>query len=322
MITLKLEIGVVMKAFILGTMTVAVFAAGMGAAQTPAPTQTPSAADPNAVVSTGEDASFRMTVPVMINGKGPFQFVIDTGADRTVISSELAAKLGLPEGKKARLHSMGGTAMVNMVKIKTVQVATNTVRNMDAAALSFANLGADGLLGIDSLQGLRLTLDFRTKTMTAEPATAPITPSSEDNGGVIVVTARTRLGQLVMVDADANGEKIWVVVDTGAQNSIGNKTLRRTLIRNERVPTPKPITMVDVIGRETIADYTVVQSLRIGGVKMGNAAIAFSDAHPFRLFGLLRRPAMLLGMESLRSFQRVTIDFTTRKITFVLPSKG
>jgi predicted aspartyl protease len=291
-----------------------------GAASVAQPPVAPPTPDPNIVVPTGEDANFRMTVPVMIDGKGPFQFVIDTGADRTVISTELAAKLGLPEGRKARLHAMGGSTMVKTVKIKSVTVATNTVRNVDAAALPAANVGADGLLGIDSLQGLRLTLDFRTKTMVAEPASTPMKIPEEDNGGVIVVTARTRLGQLVMVDADANGEKIWVVVDTGAQNSIGNSVLRRSLIRKERIPTPRPITMVDVIGRETEADYTIVQSLRIGGVKLGNAAIAFSDVHTFKLFGLNRRPAMLLGMESLRSFRRVMIDFSTRKVTFILPN--
>ncbi|MEK6638843.1 MAG: retropepsin-like aspartic protease [Pseudomonadota bacterium] len=48
------------------------------------------------IIATAEDDALRMTVPVMINGQGPFRFVIDTGADRTVISSELAERLGLP----------------------------------------------------------------------------------------------------------------------------------------------------------------------------------------------------------------------------------
>ncbi len=287
---------------------------------TPTVTAT-TAQSPNAAsdVQTGQDANLRMTVPVMINGKGPFKFVIDTGADRTVISTELAAELALPEGPKARLHAMGGSAMVKMVKIKSVQVASNISKNISAAALPKANVGADGLLGIDSLKGLRLTLDFKTNSMVAEPAAAPPEAVPEDSGGIIVVTARSRLGQLVMVDADANGEKIWVVVDTGAQNTVGNTRLRQLLVKKQRIAAPKPITMVDVIGRETAAEYAVVQNIRIGGVKMGNAAIAFSDAHPFQLFGLRRRPAMLLGMESLRSFRRVTIDFSTRKITFILP---
>ena len=61
--------------------------------------------------------------------------------------------------------------------------------------------------------------------------------------------------------------------------------------------------------------------LRIGGVLMGNAAIAFVDAHPFKLFDLHKKPSMLLGMESLRGFERVSVDFASKKIKFLLPPK-
>lgn len=298
-------------------------AAPLGA-QTTAPTATSEAAAPAPGVeeiATGVDRSLRMTVPVLVNGQGPFQFVVDTGADRTVISEELAKKLDLPKAGTATLHAMGGVADVNLVRINTVQVSSNIARKIRAAALPKRNVGADGLLGIDSLKGQRIVMDFLTNSMRIEPASEPeaAVPADAD---VIVVTARTRLGQLVMVDADANGQKIWVVVDTGAQNSIANSKLRALLVK--RVPDTeiKPITMVDVLGRTTPAEYTIVTKLRIGGVSMGNAAIAFADAHPFKLFGLTRKPSMLLGVESLRSFRRVSVDFATRKVKFLLPEAG
>ena len=59
---------------------------------------------------------------------------------------------------------------------------------------------------MDSLKGLRITLDFDAKTMIAEPADAPPPPKLRD-GDEIVVVARSRLGQLVMVDADTDGQK-------------------------------------------------------------------------------------------------------------------
>lgn len=76
--------------------------------------------------------------------------------------------------------------------------------------------------------------------------------------------------------------------------------------------------MVDVLGQRTPADYTIVNKLRIGGILMGNAAIA--DAHPFKLFELQKKPSMLLGMENLKSFQRVSVDFAAKKIKFLLPA--
>lgn len=279
--------------------------------------QTPAADE----VATGLDRSLRMTVPVMINGQGPFDFVVDTGADRTVISEELAKQLNLPQSGTATLHAMGGSAKVKLVSIKTVQVSTNIAKRVEAAALPRRNVGADGLLGIDSLKNQRIVMNFQSNTMRVEPASVPEEAVPEDSD-LIIVTAKTRLGQLVMVDADANGQKIWVVVDTGAQNSIANTRLRALLVKRVPETEIKSISMVDVLGRTTPAEYTIVSKLRIGGVSMGNAAIAFADAHPFRLFGLTRKPSMLLGVESLRSFRRVSVDFATRKVKFLLPEEG
>lgn len=272
-------------------------------------------------VATGQDRALRMTVPVMVNGQGPFDFVIDTGADRTVISRELADRLNLPDAGKARLHAMGGSGQVGIVRIGTLSVSTNTARNVKAAALPMRNLGADGLLGIDSLKGQRIVMDFEANTMRLEPSSEPEAPIPAD-GEQIVVTARTRLGQLVMVDADANGEKVWVVVDTGAQNSVANSRLRSMLVKRNPRTDIRPIEMIDVLGKRTPADYTIVDRLRIGGLAMGNAAIAFADVHPFRIFELDRKPSMLLGVESLKSFRRVSVDFATRKVKFLLPDEG
>jgi predicted aspartyl protease len=279
------------------------------------------AAPPGEVLETGEDTALRMTVPVTVDGQGPFNFVIDTGADRTVVSRELADRLGLPDGKKVRLHAMGGSAEVRTVKIATLQVSNRLKTKVEAAALPYRYLGADGLLGIDSLKGQRIVIDFEAQSMRIEPSTEPEAPPPS-NSEIIVVTARTRLGQLVLVDADANGQKVWVVVDTGSQNSVGNNRLRKLLVQRNPRTEIRVVQMLDVLGKRTPADYTIVDKLRIGGILMGNAAVAFADAHPFKLFDLTDKPSMLLGMESMRSFRRVTVDFSTRKVKFHLPQNA
>ncbi|MEY3658024.1 MAG: hypothetical protein RL425_785 [Pseudomonadota bacterium] len=285
---------------------------GDGGLQISAPTQE------DTTLSTGVDAAFRMTVPVMVNGQGPFHFVIDTGADRTVISRETADQLALPQAGTKRLHAMGGSGQVRMVKVDQLQMSNRTAKHLKLAALPRQYLGADGLLGLDSLKGQRIVMDFKTGTMTLQSAGSP-DASLPDGSDLIVVTARTRLGQLVLADADVNGEKVWVIVDTGAQNSVGNSRLRRLLLSRNPKTTVTPIEMIDVLGRRFPGDYTIVNRVRIGGVLMGNAAIAFADAHPFKLFGLDKKPSMLLGMEGLRSFERVSVDFATKKVTFMLP---
>ena len=95
-----------------GAIAIALMAAAPSFAQTPVADVPPT---DDATLPTGMDAASRMTVPVMVNGKGPFNFVIDTGADRTVVSRELAERLALPQGGTARLHAMGGSDNVRLV---------------------------------------------------------------------------------------------------------------------------------------------------------------------------------------------------------------
>jgi predicted aspartyl protease len=270
-------------------------------------------------IPTGEDKTLRLTVPVMINGQGPFQFVIDTGADRTVISKELATKLALAEGRMATIHAMGGKGKARLVKVDRLEVSTHVKTNVEVAALSAADLGGDGLLGIDSLKDQRMVIDFPAATIRLEPSIAPEAPKPAATGEQIIVTARSRFGQLVLVDADAEGEKIWVVLDTGSNTSIGNLKLQRLLTQGRKKNRVQQVGITDVLGHKMTADYTYVDHVRIGGIKLHNKAIAFAEAHPFKLFNLSGKPSMLLGLEGLKPFRRVSVDFAKKKVKFLLP---
>jgi predicted aspartyl protease len=275
---------------------------------------------PPETLATGEDSASRLTVPVMVNGKGPFRFLIDTGSDRSVISKELAEKLALPSLGKANLVSMGGVDQVNTVRIDSLSVSSKrTLKSIQAPALPARYIGADGIVGIDALKGQRIVIDFAAETMLIEPSDTKAIRDESNLPGTIVVRAKNRLGQLVLVDADANGEEVWVVVDTGGQNSVGNTPLQKLMIKRTPPGGFKSVELLSVVGDRIPAQYTIIGKMRIGGVQMGNAAVAFVDAHPFKRFGLSRRPALLLGMDGLRSFRKVSIDFANRRVKFLIP---
>jgi predicted aspartyl protease len=282
--------------------------------QDPAP---PAPDEQSADYAFKRDRASRMTVPVRIDGRGPYQFVVDTGAQRTVISEELARELNLGEGKSARLHSMSEVADVGTVVIPTLQVNSRTVAGINAPALARFDLGASGLLGVDSLQSQKVLFDFEKQVMTVSPARR--SPQPRDEPGTIVVRARTMLGRLILADARADGQKIWVVIDTGSQVSIGNDALRRRLAGKRRLGPTFPIQLISVTGGKLQGDYTLIKQLHIGGVRVNDMPIAFADAHPFKQLGLTHRPAMLLGMDALQLFDRVSVDFANRRVEFGLP---
>jgi predicted aspartyl protease len=275
---------------------------------------------PSETLAVTEDAVSRLTVPVMVNGQGPFRFLIDTGSDRSAVSKELADKLALPSLAKARLVSMSGVDQVSMVRIDTLSVSANrTLKSIKAPALPARYIGADGIIGIDALKGQRIVIDFAAESMLIEPADTRAVREENNAPGTIVVRAKNKLGQLVLVDADANGEEVWVVVDTGGQNSVGNTPFQRLMIKRTPPGGFRTVELLSVVGGRVPALYTVVGKMRIGGLQMGNAAVAFVDAYPFKRFGLARRPALLLGMDGLRSFRKVSIDFANRRVKFLIP---
>jgi predicted aspartyl protease len=257
-----------------------------------------------------------MTVPISIDGKGPFDFLIDTGAERTVISSELARSLSLREGKPAVMHSMSGVGTVSTVLIQKLQVSKKSVSGIHAPALKQAHLGAAGMLGIDSLQAQRIIFDFEQQKMTVVPSSSPAKRYGSDE---IVVTAKSRLGRLVLVDASIDGEKLMVVLDTGSEVTLGNEALRRKLAAKRKIGQTVPIELISVTGGRVMADYTIAREIRLGGLLIKDLPVGFADVHPFRQLGLHDRPALLLGMDALRLFDRVSVDFATRKVRFLAP---
>lgn len=290
----------------------------LAAAPAPAP---PIAPLPDRLAASGQtndlhfktDDNGRMTVPVMVSGRGPYRFLVDTGAERTVVSLELADHLNLVAGTRAIMHSVLGQSDVATVDIPALEVSNRRTAVAGAPTLLSDNIGADGILGVDMLKAQRVELDFKRKIMGISPSAARESLDGEE----IVVVARRKHGRLLFTDATVDGRGVVVVIDTGSEVSIGNEALRAKLSRGRGVPLTAEI--VTVAGEKAQAEIVLARSLQIGGLTLKNIGIAFMPASVFRQLDLDKRPALLLGMNAMRAFDRVSIDFANSKVRFVLP---
>ncbi len=305
-------------------LSLALLAAPVASAPMPAPVTrfetvvSPQPADGAAIadkVALGSDSYDRMTVLVRLAGAGPFRFLVDTGADRTAISSELAARLGLAPGPGALLHSATGESHVAMAVIADLTLSRKAVHRIDAPLLAASDIGADGILGIDSLRAQRLLFDFPARTLSITSAESR---NDLDVEGAIVIRAQRREGRLVITDAAADGKHVSVVIDTGSQLSVGNEALRRALERRGKLEGLGPIELVSVTGESLRGELAIVRELEIGGAAISNLALVFADAHTFHRLGFDQSPAILLGMNGLRSFDKVSIDFENRKLRLLV----
>jgi len=264
------------------------------------------------------DAYSRMTVPVRFQGRGSYRFMVDTGADRTSISRQLAQKLNLPAGRRAILHSITSVSEIETAKVPAMELGRKTVWVSDAPLLEQAHMGADGILGTDSLRSQRVLFDFKAQTVSLVAANEKLLPEER---GTIVVQGRRKNGRLILTRATAEGVPLELVVDTGAQISVGNEALRRSLVRSGRLRSLGKAEMTSVTGETFVGEQLVVADLKVGDVEMRGLPIIFGDAHAFKPLGLAKRPALLLGMNAISGFDKVSIDFERKRLRLLLPAR-
>ena len=118
-----------------------------------------------------------------------------------------------------------------------------------------------------------------------------------------------------------DGVRATAFVDTGAEVSVGNRQLLATL--NERGPgyiTQEMIPLTGVTGGVVEGRITTLKHIRLGGLDIDDSRIAIAELQIFRLWELEDRPSLLIGMNWLRRFDSVSIDYGRKTLRFDLAS--
>jgi hypothetical protein len=278
----------------------------------------PPAAIDEALAIEGDDidarkVETRLSVEVRVNGRGPYQFVVDSGADTSVIGLRIARDLQLPLGTPVTLNNMTDRNVVDRVRVDSLSLGSSTIRDLQLPALREAHLGGAGMIGIDALARQRLMMDFEKRQIRVEDASRP----AQSLPGDIVVTARLQRGQLILTEVKAGGLTLDAVIDTGSQITIGNTALRDRLVRRS-IGRFETVSATGVTGTTVKLQLAHVPELRLGSVVLRNVPMAFADVPPFKVFGLAEKPALLLGTDLLETFRRISLDFKARKVRFQL----
>jgi hypothetical protein len=94
--------------------------------------------------------------------------------------------------------------------------------------------------------------------------------------------------------------------------------LSRAIVTRRRraVDDVRPTRLLTASGEMRVGEYRVAPSLTLGDLRLTNLPMAFADLHIFDVWGLNDRPAVLLGVDVLRMFARVELDFGSGRILF------
>jgi predicted aspartyl protease len=263
------------------------------------------APEPRYVAPTTRDRIGRIWAPVLINGKGPYRLVLDTGASRPAVTSAVADELGLPLKTDAvRLRGATGSAVVSAVRVNTLEIGELLIENTTVPIVADAFGGAQGVLGGAGLEDKRIVIEFRRDRI--DIARSHRQPAPQ---GFSVVPFKYRHALGMRVDAMVGPVKATALIDTGAQVTVGNLALRAALARRQGGQDEFGQGIVGVTEDIQQATGARIPSIVAGELIVRNAQILFSDLYIFEHWKLQSKPAVLIGMDVLGILDTLIIDY-------------
>ena len=266
--------------------------------------------------STTLDRIGRIVAPVMIDGQGPFRFIVDTGANQSVLTTGLATRLGLTQSpqRTLTLNGVTGSTLVATVNVTTFSTGDLVQQSLTLPLLDNVMGGADGILGVYGFEGQRITVNFDKDSIRIARSHNEPAPS-----GFYTVQARLRFGRLIVIDGRVGGIPVKAVIDTGAQRTLGNVALRAALQKRRRVHgAMEATTVIGLSDHEQAADYMTTPTIHLGAVSITDVDAIYGDIDVFRLWNLQDRPAMLIGMDVLGTLSTLVIDYRRKELQ-ILP---
>jgi hypothetical protein len=257
---------------------------------------------------TTRDHIGRVVVPAIVNGKGPFRFIVDTGATHSTITPELARALGLKaaEASTVVLNGITGTTQVSAVMLDRLQTGDLIIDGLLVPVVSASIMaGADGIFGAAGLTEKSLSVDFQRNRV-------------EISGGVqaavraeaLKIHATREAHGLMVLPVQVGSVHALAVIDTGSERTLGNLALRDALNARRRPGTVAQVTSVYGAtaqvepGEIWRAPTIIIDSLRINDVE-----VVYGNFHIFKVWDMQDEPAMVIGMDVLGTVGSLGIDF-------------
>jgi hypothetical protein len=275
--------------------------------------------EPRYVAPTRRDQIGRIWAPVLINGRGPFRLVLDTGASSSGVTAMVAMALGIPTGESPRvmLRGVTGAADVPTIKVDTLTVGDLAVDSPLLPIVPDALGGAEGILGSEGLKNKRIFIDFRHDQIS-------ITYSRDERParGFLSVPFKLTKGQLIVIDCKVGGVFAKAIIDTGGQTTIGNLALRQALSRHEVVFRGRP----DQIEGATLAvengEIIDTPAIAMGPVQILDHGVTFADVYIFRHWRYTNEPAIMIGMDALGMLDTLIIDYRRKELQIRMAKPG
>lgn len=259
----------------------------------------------------------QVIAPVMIDGKGPFRFLMDTGANGSVVSTGLVRALGLRpvQTVNEQVEGTTGTARLPCVAVASMRIGNIVKRNLRLPVSDSPLLrGLDGILGMAGFGAARVTIDFQGNRV-AIGRSEPGVPLRQ---GFLDIPAQRTPGGLLMIPGHVGSVAVNAVIDTGSEGTIGNDALRQALLREITKKTIET-TIYGVTRQVSKGGVAAAPPIYLGPVAIQHLAIVYSDIPIFKDWNLDKGPALLVGMNVLGTVDALVLDYSRARVE-ILPN--
>jgi tetratricopeptide (TPR) repeat protein len=248
--------------------------------------------------------------PVMINGQGPYNFVIDTGATQTVIGERLATSQNIKPVATTIMHGVGGAGKVEskMYTVDELGIGDVKLKNLPVGTFNdpLVTQIADGIIGTASLSDFIVTINYPERQM-------ELSRKPPDSAGLPV----WYFSNLLLVPIEVNGKfKGNFVVDTGAVTTVFSHSMAAKLGVTEDTPDAKvDVGIAGVGGTENVVLRVPDVTLKVGDTnEIFPQVVSIDLKNISRMIGT--EISGVVGYDFLSKY-KVTLDYNKAEIRLV-----
>ena len=249
-------------------------------------------------------------VEVMVNGAGPFSFLLDTGAGASMLSDSLADLLGIDRFGRMPARGIGGFDDASFGRIDSIDLGQARFYGRRLILFDFRSLKStalsrlDGILGYDFFSRLPMRLDFdRQELVLFSPGR--LMPAI---GGIPLEL----FYQIPVMEVSLDGQPIRVIFDLGAQGPLQLFPHARAYARyGSGYDTLTVETKLSGIGGTKTVRLALGERLQLGGQEIKRPEVSLLE--PGTTSPLPDYIEGILGLDILAAFNW-TVDFPGRRL--------
>jgi hypothetical protein len=279
-----------------------------------------------------------VVVPVTLEGE-KFELIFDTGGGNGVLLTAGAAKrLARTKAKRigqAMVRGASGSEVTTQFKASTMKIGALTLGSIPVDTVSDKPGLGDGIIGSPAFDQYAMTIDFKARELILRRGKNARAPKPAPGNFVVAQTFRYRGGKILLPLRAENDEKLWSIVDSGSSVDMYSLRLATALSadmpKDQVVESTQPIA-VGVGTTESNVRYRMFpKKMTLAFGHEGDNGMFFQPTSVgLSILDQQVSPALgieigfLMGIPSLRLYDRVTIDYPRRLLTLErpLPSGG